>query len=257
MYPAIHILGRNISTYSLAAVAGVGFAFLLLLYTHKKRGVERMDIMFFAIYALIGAFIGAKVLYFIVEFKTVLANPMAFLSGGMVFYSGVIGGVGGGIVYAHRYKLRALPIFDCAVPAVALGHAFGRVGCFLVGCCYGAPTAGPLGVVYPPDGGIAPAGVPLLPTQLFEAAFLLLLSGALLLILVRTRRLGAPTGMYLLLYGIWRFLIEFFRSDPRGAVGALSTSQFISLFIVALGVLFLVYGDRLHLGRRKPAPPAL
>ena len=63
MYPAIHILGRNISTYGLATVAGVGFAFLLLLYTPKKRGVERMDMMFFAIYALIGAFIGAKLLY--------------------------------------------------------------------------------------------------------------------------------------------------------------------------------------------------
>lgn len=96
-----------------------------------------------------------------------------------------------------------------------------------------------MGVCYP-EGGFAPSGVKLLPTQLFETAFLLLFTVVLLIILKKSKKRGTTLASYFIGYGIWRFIIEFFRSDPRGSVGALSTSQFISLFIVALGVIILV-----------------
>jgi phosphatidylglycerol:prolipoprotein diacylglycerol transferase len=156
-----------------------------------------------------------------------------------VFYGALIGGVLGVMICARRKKLPFLAYIDLFAPSLVLAHAFGRIGCFMAGCCYGCPTDGFLGVVYPANSA-APAGVPLLPTQLFESAFLFILTIVLVWILKKRRTFGTVTGWYLVLYGVWRFVIEFYRSDDRGAVGMLSTSQFIGIFMVAAGAVLLI-----------------
>ena len=242
MHPFIKLGPLALPTYGLLMVAGALSAFLLLLHTWRFRAVRRDDAYYAAIYAVIGGLIGAKLLYVIVELPYILQNPAALLdmlTGGAVFYGALIGGVIGGVLYVRRYKTSIPDTADVLLPSLALAHAFGRVGCFFAGCCYGMECDSPISVVYP-AGGYPPAGVPLLPTQLMEAAFLLLLTAFLVWRLHKSKKTGEIAGWYALLYGAWRFIIEFFRSDPRGAVGMLSTSQFISMFLIPLGVLLLV-----------------
>lgn len=245
MLPYISVFGKQIPMYGIMAILGIGAAFLLIwLVSGKGWGKKRGDVMFAALYAMIGAVIGAKLLYLIVDFEAVMKNPMAFLNGGAVFYGGVIGGAVGGWIYTRIYKISFVEVFDTVAPAIALGHAFGRIGCFCGGCCYGRETDSIFGVIYP-EGSFAPSGVKLLPTQLFESAFLLLLAVVLLILLRKTKRPGTTAGWYLVLYAVWRIFIEFLRDDPRGSVFALSTSQFISIFMIAAGILLMVFGERI------------
>ena len=120
-----------------------------------------------------------------------------------------------------------------------IGHAFGRIGCLFAGCCYGMECETPISIVFP-VGSAAPAGIPLLPTQILESVFLFLLCAFLVWRLAKQKPFGTVSGWYMALYGAWRFTIEFFRNDERGFVGALSTRQFISIFAVAAGVLLLI-----------------
>lgn len=135
-----------------------------------------------------------------------------------------------------------LDYFDLAAPSIALAQGFGRIGCFLAGCCYGRETELWFGVVFPPN-PFAPAGVKLLPTQLFSSAGDFVLASVLLWFAKRARHRGDVGALYMLLYGVGRFVLEFFRWDERGSVGALSTSQAISLVIVA-GAFLLFWRNR-------------
>ena len=164
-------------------------------------------------------------------------------SEGFVVYGGIVCGLGAAYLYCRKRSLPFLRWADCFVPGVALAQGFGRIGCFLAGCCFGKPTDSIFGVVFP-AGSAAPAGVPLWPVQLFSAAGDLLLAGTLLLLEKKRRGDGLLTGAYLLLYSVGRFLIEFLRADPRGAVGILSTSQFIALFAAAAAAVILTLRKR-------------
>ena len=152
-----------------------------------------------------------------------------------------------------------LDYFDIVMPEVALAQAFGRIGCFLAGCCYGRPTDSVFGVVFPED-SLAPAGIKLIPTQLISAvgdfaiAIILIILADVVFKKAKESSLKAKTGfgmvsgdigcIYMFLYGIGRFLVEFLRNDVRGTVGNLSTSQFISLFIVAGSIILYVINHK-------------
>lgn len=242
MLPVIELFGTYISTYALAALAGCALAAaLFMLCTRRSRGISAFDGAMLFIAAVIGGLIGAKLLYIIVELKDILADGdflRRLTGGGFVFYGGLAGGMLAALLYCRINTVDFIGFADALCAPLCFGHAVGRVGCFLAGCCYGCETSLAIGVVYP-EGSIPPAGVKLLPTQLMEAAFLLLLGIALLIVLKRCARLYASAA-YLLSYGIWRFVIEFFRADPRGGIGLLSTSQIISIFAAALGIFALI-----------------
>lgn len=247
MQPFIDIFGLHIATYGLLAMTGTLLGLGLLALTAKWRGLQRSDAMYGAVYALIGGLIGAKLLYIIVELPHILAQPNileSMIFSGFVFYGGVIGGVIGAWRYSHRYRVSLTRMFDVYAAPIALGQAIGRVGCFFAGCCYGMQVDSPFSVIYP-EGSFAPSGVPILATQLMESAFLLILVAILLVLLRKTKRLGLVSGVYLVGYGVWRFIIEFFRSDERGGFWGLSTSQWISFLIVAGGVALLVYAPKM------------
>ncbi|MGN0317062.1 MAG: prolipoprotein diacylglyceryl transferase [Lachnospira sp.] len=248
---------------------GIGFilAFIVGEMRAKRMKLKDEAVIDIAIIAGITGFLGAKLLFIIVNFKDFIKSPMDVLgSSGFVVYGGIIFGVFFGWLYTRIKKLSFFEYFDLVMPEIALAQGFGRIGCFLAGCCYGRETDSLFGVVFP-AGSMAPAGVKLIPTQLISAAGDFLNMAVLMIVAhyfsysmyklrsesddekVRAKALsgkhlvaGDIGSLYLIIYGVGRFLIEFLRNDHRGEVGIFSTSQFISLFIVAIGVglMFLV-----------------
>lgn len=230
--------------YGFMIALGVFACILLGMYRAKQTGILKEEaVLDIAIYGLLAGFLGAKILYVIVEFETFLANPMSVLgSEGFVVYGGIISGVLAAIIYCRVKGLSFLECFDLLAPSVSLAQGFGRIGCFLAGCCYGRETSSFLGVVFP-EGCMAPVGVKLLPTQLFSSAGDFLITAVLLFAYRKRRHTGDVGALYMLLYGVGRFGIELLRSDNRGTVGVFSTSQAISIVIVA-GAVLLFLSDR-------------
>lgn len=226
----------KIYSYGFMIAIGVISAILLASYRMKKRNMNNDVIYSIAIIALIFGFIGSKLLYILVEFKQFLYDPWGAISGnGFVIYGGIIGGVASAMVYCKIKKLDFMEYFDLCVPSVSLAQGFGRIGCFMAGCCYGRPTDSFLGITFH-NSSFAPNGVPLLPTQLFSAAGDFLITAVVLLYSKRSPEKGKVSGLYLILYSIGRFIIEFFRNDYRGTIWIFSTSQFISIFILIAGI---------------------
>src|SRR5204862_1823379 len=143
--------------------------------------------------------------------------------GGMSWFGGLAGGLVAGFVFMQRARLRPMAVLAAATPGLAVGHAIGRVGCFLVGDDYGRPTTLPWGVAFPR--GLPPTDIPVHPTQLYEGAFLAVLAW----LLIRWRRAHVASrivlGRYLVLAGTARFLIEFLRINVRVAFG-LTVAQY-------------------------------
>ena len=242
MLPSFTVFGLTIPMYGVLSASGMLAAFVLLALTRKYTRFSEDHVLSVIIWAVISGFLGAKILYWLVEWKQVVADPAFMLRTireGFVFYGSLLGGLIGVGIYAARKKLPFFAFTDLTIPGLVLGQAFGRVGCHFAGCCYGMECETPISVVFP-AGCAAPAGIPLLPTQLMEAVFLALLTILLVVLLKKKKPFGTVSGWYMVLYGAWRFTIEFFRSDERGFVGALSTSQFISIFVFAGGAMLLV-----------------
>ena len=231
----------TVYSYGFMIAVGVFAAWLTAEYRAKKYRADTDQIFFLVLWCLVGGLLGAKLLFWITEWKEVAADPgfiLRTMTDGFVVYGGIIGGIIAGWLYSRITKLNFLKYFDLMIPSVALAQGFGRIGCLLAGCCYGRETDLPIGVIFP-EGALAPAGIRLLPTQLISSAGNFLIMAILLATYPRRKRKGDTGFLYMLLYGVGRFLIEFLRNDERGAVGGLSTSQFISLFIVAAGILLM------------------
>ena len=234
----------TIHGYGLMIGIGVLLCIVMGMRRAKKNGLSEDAVIDIAIFGLIAGFLGAKILYVIVEWKQFLSDPLSVLgSEGFVVYGGIIAGVLAAIIYCKRKKLVFLEYFDLCSASIALAQGFGRIGCFLAGCCYGRETTSSLGVIFP-EGGLAPAGVKVLPTQLFSSAGDFGIMFVLLWHYHHRKRVGDTGFLYMLLYGIGRFGIEFLRNDNRGEVGIFSTSQFISLFIIAAAILLFFWRNR-------------
>ena len=165
---------------------------------------------------------------------------METLSSGFVVFGGIIGGILTGLLYCRIRKLVFFKYADVILPSVALAQGFGRIGCFLAGCCYGKETESVFSVIFQ-SSEYAPNHVALIPTQLYSSGLDFLHFLLLLLIARNKKEDGQVTACYLIFYSIGRFVIEFFRGDIiRGSVGILSTSQFISIFTGIAGIVLLI-----------------
>ena len=236
--------------YGLMIAIGVVLAFMIAEMRAPKKKLDADRIWSLGIWCAVGGFLGAKVLYVITEYKELFAGRMTFrdVLYGFVVYGGIIGGILAGFLYCKVKKLNFLKYFDIVMPSIALAQGFGRIGCFLAGCCYGKRTDAWYGMEFNHSVYQNMVGVKVIPTQLIMsvanfAHFFLLVWIANKA--YKAGKDGVVAGCYLLFYSIGRFLIEFLRDDPRGGVGVLSTSQFISLFIFAAGVgMVLFFGLR-------------
>lgn len=235
----ITIGGLTIHGYGLMIAIGFMLAVFVAVHRAKAYGLNQEAILDIALIAIISGFVGAKLLFVIVSFDEFIEDPLGVLgSEGFVVYGGIIAGVLACMLYSMKKKLSFMSYFDIVMPSISIAQGFGRIGCFMAGCCYGRETNSAIGVIFPAD-SMAPAGVRVLPTQLISAAGDFIIAGILITYARRSRYKGNTGALYLVLYGVGRFLIEFLRDDERGAVGFLSTSQFISIFFVIIaGVLF-------------------
>ena len=253
MHPILFDFGRfTIYSYGVLLAAAYLLGLQLALTRARRRNLDPQRVMDLGIWIIVSALVGAKLLLLVVDFRQFTAGPEAFLglirSGG-VFYGGLIAGVGVALWYMRRYRMPLWTTTDVFAPGIALGHVIGRMGCLMAGCCFGRPTSVPWAITFrdPAANAGTPLGVPLHPTQLYEAGAEAVILGVLLVLERRGRPFAGRTfWTYMLLYGVSRFVIEFYRGDNRGRVfDALSTSQFVSLIVVPLAIVMLVL-----LGRR-------
>ena len=272
MYPrlfelpwSIPFLGPvTVYTYGVLLAAAYLFGLQLAIVRAKKRGLDHQRVLDLGIYIIISALIGAKLLLLLTDFRAFTANPRELLTlarAGGVFYGGLILAVIVALWYIRRVGLPLWTTCDVFAPGIALGHVIGRFGCLFAGCCYGKPTTLPWGITFTDPFAAAnvgtPLNVPLHPTQLYEAGAELLI----LIVLLTTEDKGRPWRpfpgrtfwLYILLYAISRFIIEFFRGDERGAILMFSTSQFISLLLAPLALFMLMYLSRTTVPEPKRA----
>ena len=226
-------------------VVGIAVAGRLL----RREGLPAAAAGDIGVWALVGGMLGGRLLYVLTEWDYYVRNPLEIPRidhGGLVYLGGLAGGILGIYLYVRRQSLSAWPVLDAFSPALALGHAFGRVGCLLRGCCYGTPTRLPWGVWL--------GGELRHPTPLYAAAMNALLALALVGFYRHRRFPGQVFVFYLLAYGTGRFLTDFLRGDfpSRPIMGWMATSQLMSLTVVMAGAL--LWRARTRAVRREPGP---
>ena len=250
MYPELFSLGPiTIYTYGVLLAASYLIGLWLAMRRARQWGMDPSRVLDLGIYIIIAALIGAKLMLLIVDFDQFSQSPSDLLSlarSGGVFYGGLILAVGVAFWYIIRHQLPLWTTCDVFAPGIALGHVTGRLGCLAAGCCYGKPADVPWAITFTNPLAAAnvgtPLGIPLHPTQIYEASAELLI----LILLLATERRGRPFAgrtfwSYMFLYAISRFVIEMYRGDPRGEILGVSTSQFISLVLAPLSLVMLVW----------------
>lgn len=197
-----------------------------------------------AMAGVFGGLVGAKLLWVVEHLGESPFRDLILSRGGMSWFGGLAGGVGTALFVMWRLRLPIIPTVAASTPALAIGHAIGRIGCFLVGDDYGRPTNLPWGVAFPR--GLPPTDVRVHPTQLYEMAALFVVAW----LLFRWRRRGVADaivlGRYLVLAGAIRFAIEFIRINTR-VLGPLTLAHLVSLALVIIGAFLLVRGRNLSL----------
>ncbi len=271
MHPVLFSAGSyHQSTYGVLMVTALVAGLFAVLRLGRREGLDTSRLFDFSTWLIVVALVGAKVLMIITDWRYYWQHPGDLLSwatfqAGGVFYGGFIAAVLFAVWYTRVHRLPVWKVFDAYVPAVALGLGVGRLGCFSAGCDYGKPTSSFLGVVFtnPLSHQITgvPLGVPLHPTQLYESAAALLIFGVLIWRYKHKRHDGEIFVLYLALYAVARFFIEFLRGDEdRGFVfdHLLSTSQFIALLALATaaGLAFYFYRRRGETSAARQGAPA-
>lgn len=222
------------------------------------------DLMF---WIMISGILGARLAYVLENWSDYATAPLTILrldEGGLIYYGGFAAAGVAILLYARRHKVRFVPLLDFVMTTVPLSHAFGRIGCFLNGCCFGSCTSLPQAVQFPKGSPAwmahmqaeiidkaAPVSQGVHPVQLYEAGYNLFIYGLLVWLFRRSPRAGLVSASYLLLYAVGRFTLELFRGDrgERVAVGGFSIGQFISLVLFLVGLSVLI---GLLLRRKSP-----
>ena len=239
--------------YGIMIAVGILCCFLLLFYYGKKRKIDSkfIDFVFYnAIASIALGFFSAALFQATYNY---IDNPEAGfdLGGGITFIGGLIGGVATFLIlyaiFRKKFEGKILDILSFAPCCITIAHAFGRVGCFFAGCCYGLPTDSALGIVFPNKPYLGAVH----PTQLYEAIFLFLLC-AVIFVLVMKWNFKHGLSVYLVAYGIFRFFIEYLRNDDRGGfIPGISPSQFWSICMVVIGIALIFLVEYLWKVRKK------
>ena len=246
----------------------VAIAFLVGLWLvgrlAKESGINPDAATNLGLYCALAAIVGAKLMMFLVDLPHYLQNPgeifsLESLQAGGVFYGGLIAALLLAWWYMRKTKLPPFKTADIFAPAIALGHGIGRIGCFTAGCCWGVACDRSWAVTFSSqeahDRVGVPLGVPLHPTQIYEAVGEFVIFGILYWRVRKPHAPGAIISLYLILYGALRFIVEFFRFHEQGNLfnGPLDTSQWISLALCAVGAAYYLSGAGNRARRRLSA----
>jgi phosphatidylglycerol---prolipoprotein diacylglyceryl transferase len=206
-----------------------------------REGLPTDIVMNLAPWIIIGAIVGARVLYVITfweeEFaKEPLVEIFKLRRSGLVYYGGLVGASLGTIIYARKNKIHLWRLGDIMAPSIALGHAFGRIGCLMTGCCYGCPTDVPWAIHFPKDHWTHGVGVH--PTQIYESALNFLLFFALSWLYRHKKFHGQVFAAYLIAYALLRAVVEVFRGDydKPFLIGIATPGQTVSIVVMMLGI---------------------
>lgn len=240
MYP--DLFGIKDFSYTLMMVIGFIVAFLVAFFYLKKTiKLNVLDFLIVVLTTLIAGIVFAILFENLYEaIKHSINGENQKFTWGMTFIGGLFGGVVIFILMHKYYYMKSnqsimKEVLKIAPVSICYAHACGRIGCYLAGCCYGKVTNSSIGVLFP---GMTQK---VIPTQLIEMGFLLLL-GTILLILTIKKITVYEMPIYLLSYSIFRFIIEFYRGDERGQIGSLSPSQYWCLLLFLGGIcLIFVY----------------
>ena len=239
----LHIGPLTVYGYGLMIACGVLAAYVTIEYRAGKKGMEKEHVFPLFLWSLAGGFLGAKLAFLITEWKYFVHDPLNYLiyfSDGFVVYGGIILGVLTAYLYCRANRLNFAKWADLCLPSVALAQGFGRLGCFLAGCCYGKETASALGITFR-HSEFAPNNVSLFPTQLMSSALNFLHFLVLVTLSRHTKKPGTVAKLYLILYSAGRFLLEFLRGDSeRGFIGPLSTSQLIAIPVFTITMIWTI-----------------
>ncbi len=254
MYPYVHILNKDVPTYGILALVGMLLMGVYVIKLLEKKGYDEVSLLMCLFSVALGSFLGAHIVYFFTRFNsfisllkniTVLnsikkiASALSLLFGGWVFYGGLIGGIIAIIIYCKIHKIKPLEFLNAYAPAIALFHFFGRIGCFLAGCCYGVESH--IGFMFHHSEAPLANDVTRFPIQLVESFYCLILFILLDYLYRKTKFKDKTAYLYLILYPIGRFIFEFFRGDTyRGFLWIFSTSQWISIGLFIIGVIGLI-----------------
>lgn len=235
MYPYITFGDFKIPSYGLCMAIAIFVCAFLANIRARSRGISSEDMLIFSA-VIVGAFsLGGGLLYIIVSYSLseiyqyIINFDLAFLSkGGLVFFGGLIGGITGGLVCAKVLKLEIDMLEECVVPLIPLGHAVGRIGCLLAGCCRGIEYDG----VFAVENKLFSATATYFPVQALEAVLNIGITVVLLLYIKKEHHKYDVLFAYLMIYAIVRFCLEFLRGDEiRGIFLGISTSQWVSLIL--------------------------
>lgn len=236
----------TIHGYGLMIGIGIILAYVLAEYNAGKKKMDKDSVYSLAIWALISGYIGSKILYIITVLPEFFKNRETFImiikdiSSGWVVYGGILGGILGIFLMCKVKKYNFWQYIDLIAPPVALAQGFGRIGCLLAGCCYGIQSNSIFSIMFT-NSAFAPNNIPLLPTQIISSGLDFINAIVLLILDKKKKNEGQLFGFYLVFYSIGRFGLEFIRGDlERGSVGFLSTSQFIALFTLIIGIVVII-----------------
>jgi len=252
MYPILYKIGPiTLYTYGFFLALGFFIAILVAGREAKRLGLSEGNFFDLCFYILLAAIVGSRLLFVIVDPGPFLQNPLkifAIWEGGLVFHGGLIAALATAFFLMRRYKMAWRPTFDALAVGMPLGVTFGRIGCFMAGCCFGRPSSLPWAVRFTNPESLCPIQEPVHPTQLYEAILSLMVFGVVFWLRKRKRFDGQILATYLLLAGLVRFTVEFFRADtlldPRGPeiIFHMPATQVFALGIAIISGIFLCWG---------------
>jgi phosphatidylglycerol---prolipoprotein diacylglyceryl transferase len=259
MFPIVLSIG-NLHIYSYGVMLFISFLCGIAVVEHrtKKFGVDPKKITDLALWVLLAVVLGSRLFYVAFhwpEFNHDLIGIIAFWRGGLaglMFYGGFLGGIIAGFLYVYLNKLPVRKLMDAVAPAIMLGEGFTRIGCFLNGCCFGVPTHGVCGMVFPHNSpaGATFVGQPIHPTQLYSSAAGFLLFFFALWLERRNLKPGVLSAILLIVYSLFRFAIDFVRYYEDGA--NFWGNQVVSLCMTMVGVALLILFLRWRFRQARP-----
>lgn len=251
MFPeALHIGPLSLHTYGIMVALGILCGVALSEHLWRRQGGESGKIVDLSFMVVLSGLIGARAVFVLINLDYYLGNPLEIFmiwKGGLVFFGALLGGILGLAAAVRVYKVPFWATMDSVAPGMAFGHMLGRIGCFSAGCCFGEPTTAWWAVTFTDPRCLATdvLNTPVHPSQLYSALGLLVLTLFLVWKYARKSFDGQILALYLGIYSIFRFAVEFTRGDYRGGVEIagtfLSTSQLFALGVLPMAVLIYSY----------------
>ncbi len=240
-----------VHSYGVMLLLGLAAGIWWLNRSSRRYGFALGQWIDFALVVLLSGLVGARLLYIILHWVRYTAEPAAMVylwQGGLAFHGGLGGAIIGAYIFARVRKLEFLFLADLAVAPLALGYAFTRVGCFLNGCCYGSESELPWAVTFPPTTEAGVGGIARHPTQLYAVVANLIIFAILVRLQPRIKTRGNLFLLYVMLYSIYRFIVEFFRRGATANIfpplAPLTEAQTASIIIGVVALVWLLLRRR-------------